>query len=373
MDTLRELGVSIAHAAQQFIALLFQQQKDGVQFPNYACFPFESDNRFEWFYLPASLIRHEGLPLRSMNGPQQKAALDLVRASLSTPGVTRTEHIRMLEYVLAEMEKNLANPFRRDSEAYHFTIFGIPSNTGTWGWRYEGHHVSLHWTILDGVVIATTPQFFGAAPAEVVTQVPGGPPVGTRILATEEDLARELVVSLNAEQQRRAILVSDAPWDILTLNLRDISIQENRGVAYEMLTESQQQVLRKLVEAYTVPQPAVVARNRMNKIEQAGWDSIKFAWTGSIEKGQLHYYRIQGSSFLIEYDTPMNEPFHRHTVWRDFKGDWGRDRLPSAPSGSRNLGHAWEWGPDILREHYMTSHHHSGDVHEHSRKESSDV
>jgi hypothetical protein len=358
MDTLRELGLAIGHAAQQFIAVLFQQQKDGQQFPNYACFPFESENRLEWFYLPASLIRHEGLPLKSMNGRQQKAALDLVRASLSTAGIARTEHIRMLEFVLAEMEKNLANPFRRDNEAYHFTIFGRPSNNGAWGWRYEGHHVSLHWTIVDGEVISTTPQFFGTSPAEVSIDVPGGPPVGTRILAAEEDLARKLVVSLNGEQQRRAILVSEAPWDILTLNLRDISIQENRGVAYEMLTEAQQELLRKLVEAYTVPQPGVVAQERMNKVEQAGWDSIKFAWTGSIEKGQLHYYRIQGSTFLIEYDTPMNEPFHRHTVWRDFKGDWGRDRIPNTSSASSNFGHAWEWGRDVLREHYMTSPDH---------------
>src|SRR5260221_11464955 len=126
MDALKDLGIAIAKAAQDFIASLFLQQKDGQQFPNYACFPFDSENRFEWFYLPASLVRHEGLPLRSMNGAQQGAALHLLRTSLSVDGFARTEYIRMLEHVLAEMEKNLANPFRRDAEAYHFTIFGTP-------------------------------------------------------------------------------------------------------------------------------------------------------------------------------------------------------------------------------------------------------
>jgi hypothetical protein len=362
-QTTKEIAAAIYEAARAFLDKLFVMQKEASRFPPYALFPFNSANRFEWYFLPASLITRSGLPLRSMNPGQQQLAFEMLKRSLSAVGYQKTEYIRQLEFVLHDIEQGAANPFRRDAEAFHFTIFGTPSIDGTWGWRYEGHHSSLEWTIVDGEVIATTPQFLGASPAEVTKEVHGGPPVGTRVLGEQEDLARALVGSFTEQQQHEAILVGPVPQEILTMNQRRASIQEERGVSYGSLEGKQRELLRQLIESYASVQLGPIARERMNKIEKAGWDKIRYAWTGSLDKGQLHYYRIiQSNSFLIEYDTPMGEPFHRHTVWRDFNGDWGEDRISAQQSRSTakaSAGLDSKWGPDLLVRHYLTADHHA--------------
>jgi hypothetical protein len=384
-QTPQEAAAGMYEAARALLDKLFVMHKDANRFPPYALFPFHSLNRFDWYFLPASLITRSGLPLRSMNPGQQQLALELLKRSLSAGGYQKTEYIRQLEFVLHEIERTQPNPFRRDAEAFHFTIFGNPSADGTWGWRYEGHHSSLQWTIVNGEVISTTPQFLGASPAEVTIDVHGGPPVGTRVLAEQEDLARALVGSFNEQQQREAILVGPVPQEILTMNQRRASIQEERGVSYASLDNKQRELLRQLVESYASVQLAPIARERMTKIERAGWDNVKYAWTGSLDKGQLQYYRIvqivqsggvTSGGFLIEYDTPMREPQHRHTVWRDFVGDWGEDRLPAPRLGGNIMADAdldSVWGPDPLMRHYLTADHHALDREEHGHTHETDL
>jgi hypothetical protein len=307
-------------AARTFLESLTPEQKQKAQFP------FDADERFNWFYTP---VPRKGLTLKDMTDVQRTAALNLLRAGLSEKGYARTETIRALEDVLVELG---GNPKVRDKELYYFTIFGEPGAKTTWGWRYEGHHVSQNWTIVNGVALATTPQFFGANPAEVRQ----GAKKGTRAIAVEEDLAYELLRSLDAEQQQAAIIDPKAPADVLTENKRDAAIQADRGLAYAQMTAAQKALLVKLVEANAAAQPEPIARERLARLRAAGLDAVKFAWMGGVEKGQGHYYRVQGPTFLIEMDNTQNDANHIHLVWRDFKGDWGRD---------------------LLAEHYRTSQH----------------
>lgn len=186
---------------------------------------------------------------------------------------------------------------------------------------------------MNGKSIGSSPQFFGANPADVHD----GPMKGTRVLSAEEDLGRALAKSLSPEQRTEAILSANAPGDVLTTNQRIAAIQEDKGIAYSKLTRDQQGALMALIEEYLSAQPREEARQRLDKIHQAGFDQIKFAWIGGLEKGVGHYYRVQGSTFLIEYDNTQNNANHIHCVWRDFKGDWGAD---------------------LLAEHYRNSPHH---------------
>ncbi len=314
-------------AARAFLAALTPDQKAQ------ASYPFNSDERFHWFYTPVS---RKGISLKEMNAAQRKAAMALLHAGLSEKGYTKAETIRQLENVLREVEQGRGPT--RDPDLYFFTFFGEPTDTGAWGWRYEGHHCSQNWTIVNGKSIsglATSPQFFGANPAEVRN----GPMKGTRPLAAEEDLGRSLVKSLNAEQQKQAILSTDAAGDILTTNTRTAAIQEDRGITYSQLTKDQQGTLLALIEEYLGAQPQKVAQAHLEKIRQSGFDNIKFAWMGGIEPGQGHYYRVQGKTFLIEFDNTQNNANHIHCVWRDFNGDWGED---------------------LLADHYQHSPHHAG-------------
>lgn len=280
-----------------------------------ASFSFNSDERLNWHFIPRA---REGVSLGQMSAEERQAALALLKSGLSAKGLAKVDAILHLEDVLAVIEGN-AN---RNPGLYFFTVFGVPSSQGAWGWRYEGHHASLNWTVVNGRLVASTPQFLGANPADVQA----GPQKGARALAAEEDLARSLVNSLSAEQRVEAVLSKDAPRDILTGSSREAAIQEDKGLAYGKLTQEQQGVLLALVQEYASAQLAAVAQARLTRVK-AELPSVKFGWMGGLEKGQGHYYRIQGATFLIEYDNTQDNANHIHCVWREFKGDWGRDLL----------------------------------------------
>ena len=298
-------------AAQTFLGTL-----DAVQ-AGQAQFPFDAAERFTWFYTP---VARKGLPLKSMTPRQQDAALNLLRAGLSETGYGKAETIRQLELVLFDME----GAARRDPGLYYISIFGEPSDTGTWGWRYEGHHISQHWMLEGGRVRATTPQFFGANPAEVRQ---GQRMQGTRALAGEADRGWALLRSLDASQRAEAVVGDIAPADILTTNDRRATEQSDVGVAYAALDASQQAGMLAVIEEYANAHPAAVAQDRMRRLRNAGLENMRFAWMGGAEPGDRHYYRIQGPTFLIEYDNTQNDGNHIHAVWRDFDGDFGLDVL----------------------------------------------
>jgi len=309
------VSTSMLKASRAFLATLTPEQKARSNFP------FNSDERFRWFYTPVS---RKGIPFKEMTELQKKAAMDLLRAGLSEKGYTKAETIRSLEDVLREVEQG-SGP-TRDTGLYFFTFFGEPSESTSWGWRYEGHHLSQNWTIVNGKsvsAIGSSPQFFGANPAEVRS----GPLKGKRALAGEEDLGRSIVKSLKTVQRSEAVLSGSAPSEILTSNQRKAAIQEDKGIAYAKLDKEQQGLLLTLIEEYLNAQPRALAQARLKKIRDSGLNTIKFAWIGGLEKGEGHYYRVQGKTFLIEYDNTQNDANHIHCVWRDFTNDWGEDLL----------------------------------------------
>ena len=308
----------MADNAKAFLATLSPEQKAK------AAIPFNSEERLNWHFVPKTGER-KGLQLKDMTADQQKAALALLKASLGPKGYEKATTIRALEMVLRVVENN--NVKVRDPEFYFFSVFGEPSATGTWGWRYEGHHCSQNWTIVNGKVAGSTPQFFGTNPGEVRVDVPGAPPRGTRVLGKEEDMGRTLVKSLNADQQKEAIVDVKAPAEIITAASRQVAILEDKGIPYSKLNKEQQGLVISIIQEYADAQLKPIAEQRIAKLRKAGLDNVKFAWMGSTERGQGHYYRIQGTTFLIEYDNTQNEANHVHEVWRDFKGDWGMDLL----------------------------------------------
>lgn len=334
--------------ANKFLETLHPPQRDLTPDNEYALLGFSDDNRQVFDYFAPSSRFCRGLPLRYMNPNQRRAATELLRSSLSENGFQKVQQIHLLEEVLAAREKN--NPiYIRDSQAYYVAIFGTPSpqgrlsTDGAWGWRYEGHHLSLHWTLLSGKIISSTPQFLGAQPAEIkegdVTF--DDLPVGTRVLGPEEDLARNLIESLMDEQ--KLIARSEVPWDIETTNVRHSSYERRphrledrvRGIAYKDLAEGRQRdLLKDLVEQHTTVQQQSVVKERLAKLETAGWKDVRFFFMGGFTRGDALYYRVRGDTFMIEYInkafSPSNIPAdHQHTVWRDFSGDWGRDILDS--------------------------------------------
>jgi hypothetical protein len=301
----------MSETAKAFLASLTPEQKAQ------AVFAFDADERLNWHFIPKE---RKGLPLKDMTPPQKHLAHSLLNAGLSQRGYIKATTIMSLEDVLRILEKD--SGVRRNPEGYFFSVFGEPSEQGIWGYRVEGHHLSLNFSIVNGKVIGS-PNFFGANPAEVRE----GPRKGLRVLHAEEDKARELLTALTPEQKKVAILTKDAYKDIITMASRKASLEgQPSGLNAGKMNAKQRALLQAVLEEYANNMPEQVAQARLDQIKKAG-NNLHFAWTGVEEKGGPHYYRIQAPEFLIEYDNTQNNANHIHSVWRDFKGDFGLDLL----------------------------------------------
>jgi hypothetical protein len=304
---------SMATAATNFLAALTPEQRQR------ATFAFDSAERLRWHFVPQ--FERNGLQLKDMTEPQRKLAHELLKTGLSARGYTTYTQIMQLENILKVVENG--NGPTRDPEGYRFSVFGTPAAKGTWGWRVEFHHISLHFDVVDGAAISSTPSFAGANPAEVKD----GPQKGQRTLGTLEDTARALVTALDEPQRKTAIFTNVALNDIVTGNALDIKPLSPEGIKASAMTAAQRDQLMKILDAYAGLMAPDIAADRMAKVKKAGIENIAFAWAGAIERGQKHYYRLQGPTFLIEFDNTQNDGNHVHSVWRDFNGDFGRDLL----------------------------------------------
>ena len=283
------------------------------------------EERFRWAFIPDVMFPRNGLPLREMNAEQQNYTRNLLKAGLSQYGYLTASAVIELERVLKLLEVD--NRWRRDPGHYRVTIFGDPAVDGTWAWRFEGHHLSLHFQIVEGELTVSTPSFFGSNPAHVTQGAQTPAQEGQRVLADREDTARSLVTSLSGDQLNQALLSDTAPGDIVTGSKFPIDPLETTGIRADQLNEAQRVLLRQLVSVYTSAMADEIVVKRWEKIERDGFESVTFAWAGQLELGEPHYYRVQGPSFLIEYDNVQNDANHIHSVWRDFDGDFGEDLL----------------------------------------------
>jgi hypothetical protein len=283
-----------------------------------ATFAFEADERLRWHFIPDETFPRNGLPLGAMTEPQRTLAHGLLRSGLSQRGYTTYTQIIQLEGILRDIEDGR---LARDPDAYRFSIFGDPTPEGTWGWRVEGHHLSLHFSVVKGTAVASSPSFAGSNPAEVRD----GAQQGLRVLGQLEDTARSLLLSLDAAQRKTAVFDTTAPNDIVTGNALDIDPLAPAGLRASEMTEAQRAGLMAVIDAYAGLMADDVAADRLVKIRTAGLDNVAFAWAGPNERGAQHYYRVQGPTFLIEYDNTQGNGNHVQSVWRDFRGDFGRD------------------------------------------------
>ncbi|MGY4649779.1 DUF3500 domain-containing protein [Mycobacterium sp. URHB0021] len=356
----------MVHAARAWLDSLSDEQR------SVAVDPWPSDDeRHRWYYTPTD---HGGLPLAHMQPNQQRCAMQLVSAGFSKPGYVTATTIMGLENVLDQVEgwqADFGRPRGRDPQMYWLKVFGQADLKGPWSWRFGGHHVSLQHTILQGDVLSSSPFFLGADPAE--SPLLGGHLL--RPLGAAEDLARELVRSLDEEQTALALLSAAAPIDIVGGNrprisdgdkpmpLFDVwrgSLTEPRfrdkiramhedaevkagfqpadheavkltstpkGVAATRMTSDQRELLRAVLDVFVARIPEALAERELKKFAGDRLNEVHFAWAGGTERGQPHYYRLQAPQLLAEYDNTQHEVNHIHTVWRDPSSDFADDIL----------------------------------------------
>ncbi len=290
------LAASIGEAAAAFLASL-----DGPALSR-ATYPFADPERQRWHWTVLSSFPRNGLPLTEMSEEQRGLALALLRASLSEAGYRKDRGIMALQRDLGG-----------DPDGYYVTIFGTPG-TEPWGWRLEGHHLSRHFTVAGGRV-AAAPFFLGALPTVDV--------VGLRVMEREEEAARELVRSLLAAGRADAVFQAASLTEHLTQNLPRVEPLDPAGVALAEFDEGQRALALEIVGTYLGTLAPEAATPIADRIDAAGVDALTFGWAGSVEPRQPHYYRLQGPTFLLEFDNSRNGGAHIHSVWRDFEQDFG--------------------------------------------------
>ncbi|WP_164851280.1 DUF3500 domain-containing protein [Larkinella soli] len=314
----------MASAVQAFLGTLDNTQRQ------LAVYPFESEERFNWYYIPKE---RKGLPLGKMKPEQQKAALALLKTALSDQGYTKATSIIDLENVLRVVENRPPNDTYRNQDNYYFTFFGEPTGKGAdkdkpWGWRVDGHHLSLQFSSLNGKIIGMAPAFLGSNPGIVRIEVPQK---GKQILKDEEQLALALVNSLNSDQLKKALISETCPNDIFTTNKRKASLEKMEGLPMPEMTESQQKTFMALLETYLNNYHVTLKNQQMDKLRKTGLEKLVFAWAGDRQPGfgpgKGQYYRIHGPTILIEYDNAQNNANHVHSVVRDLNSDFGEDVL----------------------------------------------
>jgi hypothetical protein len=309
---LSKVNEEMSAAATAFLASVSDAQKAK------ASFEWKDAERLNWHFIPRE---RKGLPIKELDEKQRALAKALLASGLSKSANEKALNIMSLESILKELEGPNGRMVR-DPELYYFSIFGKPGSSATWGWRVEGHHLSLNFTIVGGKVVLGGPTFLGTNPAEVKS----GPRQGTRVLGQDEDMARELVKSLDAEQQKEAVFAEKAPADILAMPGK-VAAQTPLGLAASKMNEAQSTQLMKLIKEYANRLRGELAAQDIERAEKAGKEKLHFAWAGGLNRGDGHYYRVQGPGFIIEYDNTQNGANHVHSVWHDLANNFGEDAL----------------------------------------------
>lgn len=313
------LAADMAEAARRFASTLTPAQRTK------AMFPFAADERQHWHYVP---MPRRGIALRELDDAQRAAAYGLLGTAVSRRGLLKASSIMALEEVLRRRE----NSRERDPGGYFVSLFGDPSPKATWGFRIEGHHLSLNLTLADGTHPVEAPAFFGANPSQVAS----GVLADTRVLGREEDLGFQLLASLDADQRKAAIYQTTAPADILTGP--GSKLAPLPGLSAARMTPAQRAVFDALLDEITGNLPREIADRERGRIAAAAPADLLFTWAGGGSPVQGHYYRLAGPTFLYEFDNTQSGATHIHTVWhaRDSAGG--------------------DFGVDLLRQHYAEDH-----------------
>ena len=301
-------------AASKFLDSLDENQK------SIASFEYLDGERLFWYYPPMN--RH-GLPLRDMNKTQRDLAFALMASGLTQQAYNQAKQIIDLELLLGSSEKERGIvTFVRDPALYYFTVFGDPLDSeNPWGWRVEGHHISIHFSVWKNEVISTTPFFFGSNPAEVID----GPKSGLRILSAREDMALILMQSLDASQKSTAIIYDKAPSDLLTYNASKVVLPREEGLPASKMNTGQRQALMSLIGEYIKQVKTDISYRTATTLSELSLDDVFLAWAGPIDLSKAHYYRIHAGNFLVEFDNAQNGANHIHSVWRDIENDFAQD------------------------------------------------
>lgn len=313
-------GSAIRRAAIRALEQLSAQERERLHLV------FDAPQRYRWSYIPGD---RPGLAVANMEEATRDRVFALLRAGLSDAGFAKAQGVMKLDSVLRQ-KKVSGTPALRDGESgYYFAIFGDPAKDSPWGWRVDGHHLSLNYTLVGDKVIATTPHCVCADPADV----PDGPFAGLAVLDREDYIGRDLARSLSEAQFARAALSGEVPNDILAGPGKAQASSSAGGLAFaELANETQRHLALAIADAWFANLPPDLAKPELARLQGEARDKLAFLWVGGFDPSDVHYYRLNGPTLQIEYSTRYRAS-HVHALWRDPENDFGRRELQALGHG----------------------------------------
>jgi hypothetical protein len=271
-----------------------------------------------WNYFGATGYIKPGLRLEQMSTEQKAAAWNLLATVWSPRGLEKTKNVMTLQDVLAA---NGNGTGQRSSERFSFAVFGMPAETGAWGFRLEGHHLTQSIAVRDGRIVSITPSSFSALPNRITS----GKHAGLITLKDEEALARRLARDLAPRLQQRARQSDSALGNILSYAGRERTNTQKVGVAAAELTTAQSDLLWQLVETYAVENlvPPLAAAQKA-RVRTGDRKAVHFAWYGPNTPEKAFGYRVIADGFVIELGSVDPEAQHLHTIYNDLANVLGR-------------------------------------------------
>ncbi len=317
-DPVERVKQDMVEASNHLLSVLYAEQLEKIRHT------FEEDERKVWNNLPTHSFLRQGLALGDLNAAQKMALHALLQTALSEQGYLKVQNViqqdqhRRME--VFEEEGFDTNMTMYGHDYYYLTFFGKPSINSPWGWRFEGHHISLHFT-LTPKGISVTPMFVGVDPREITE----GPYAGYTFMHEETTVAGRLINSLDEKQSQTALLEGKMPDDVLAREGTEPVTKSSYGLPLSQMTEAQKADVLTLVRGWVYNLSYPLAEQEMERINEAGIDKLQFAWAGDTGQRDARYYRIQGPACLIEYDNRSYESWHVHSLWRNLSEDFGKD------------------------------------------------
>ena len=299
-------------AVRRFLALLEPDKRKA------ASFAWNGSEWRGWNYFGAAGFIKPGLRLEQMSEPQKVAGWDALATLFSSGGIAKTKNVMLLQDVLAASGNGTG---QRSSQRFSFAVFGTPADTGTWGFRLEGHHLTQSITMRDGQIVSVTPSSFSAIPNRVTS----GKHAGLVTLKDEEALGRRLTADLAPKLQAKA-RQSEAPmYNIMSYAGRERANAQKVGLAAAELATAQRDLIWQIVDTYTVDYlaPALAAAQKA-RVRTGDREAVHFAWYGPNTPEKAFGYRVIGDGFVIEMGSVDAEAQHLHTIYHDLGNVLGR-------------------------------------------------
>ena len=293
-----EVTRELVTIAARFLATLSERQRER------ALMDFDVPERHDWHYVPR---QRPGVALREMDEAQRCAALALLHVGLSEAGGRAALAIMERENILRRTDPSE----RYDPLDYAFAVYGDPRQS-PWAWSVEGHHLSLHFTLISATKITVTPLFMGVAPFFLHEEGAAHP-----VLVQERDLAFEIVRALDGQDRELAIIADRSMGDILSGPGREESLRRPAGLPLGRLPDGRRDAVLRLMDTYLGRLRPELAEMERVRLREAGIENLHFAWAGSLAPDRPHYYRLHGPTLLLEYDNSQDQANHIHTVWHD--------------------------------------------------------